>query len=200
MITDYKREHIDNVKFCIKKVLISLLRDAALCAVVIAIGNSLFDYEITTALYEPNVQRALLVIFLIVILYEIKYGRKLCLDLDNMDVLRELEYSANEKSLLTCARLIRNFEKQVEIYKQKIDIMKALSPIPLTVLIIGFLIDKNKATDLLWNHYTILLIVVCLFYAIELYRSFDKYKNSQFLLNDVQNCRDKINFQLAGKK
>ncbi|WP_042432495.1 hypothetical protein [Faecalispora jeddahensis] len=199
-MSDYKREHKNNVKFCIEKVAVSLLRDAAFCAVVIAIGNSLFDNEIITALHEPNVQRVLIAISTIVVLYEIKYGRKLCFALDNMDVLRELEYSANEKSLLTCARLIRNFEKQVEIYKQKIDIMKSLSPIPLTVLIIGFLIDKNKSTDLLWNYYTILLIVVCLFYAIELYRSFDKYKTSQFQLNDVQNCRDEINFQLEGKK
>lgn len=197
---DHKRDHRDNIKFSFQRAFIAIFRDATVIFLVIAIGNFLFNNEIVKALQSTLVQKALIIVAGIVVLYEIRYGRKLCISLDNMDTLLELEIRGDEKSLLMCDSLIRSTERWININKQKISIMTSLSPLPFTVLIIGFLIDKSKNDNLLWNQYTVLLIVVFLFYAIALYRSFDSYKQSEFQLEDVKDARERITISLEEKK
>lgn len=197
---DHKQEHRDNVIFSIQKVAIALLRDAIVCILIIELGNSFFHNEIIMALQNTVVQKIIIVIVGIALLYEIRNGRKLCVSLDGMHALLELRISGDEDSLLICNSLIRSTERWIDVCQQKINIMTSLSPLPITVLIIGFLIDKSKFDNLLWNQYTILLIGVFLFYAIALFRSYDMYKELRYQLNEEKDTREKIAMQLKDKK
>ena len=195
-----KKAHQANIKSSIKKVAIDILKDILICLFIIAVGNSLFYNRFVKALYTSTVQQALLILAIIVLMYEIRYGRKLCSSLDDMDALLKLEIAGDQKSLLVCNRKIKRIKKSIDIYKQKMSIMTSLSPLPITVLIIGFLIDKSKYNNLLWNHYTILIIVFFLFYGIELYRSFDDYRESQYQLLKVEKAKEEIKIALKENK
>lgn len=193
---DYKTEHRENILFAIEKRGSALIVSLLICAGAFYIINKLLNDRLSESLKNGYVQLTLIIIIVIIIICVIKSIHSLCKYLDFQFELRKLRIEATSQSLQFCTQLYRRTKSGIDTVKTIIDVLKSFSPIPLTVLLFGFLIDKNKAATLNWNIYTIVLIVAILIYITLLKRYLDNYEIFKTRLLDIQDALDSIRNQL----
>ena len=193
---DYKTEHRENILFAIEKRGSALIVSLLICAGAFYIINKLLNDRLSESLKNGYVQLTLIIIIVIIIICVIKSIHSLYKYLDFQFELRKLRIEATSQSLQFCTQLYRRTKSGIDTVKTIIDVLKSFSPIPLTVLLFGFLIDKNKAATLNWNIYTIVLIVAILIYITLLKRYLDNYEIFKTRLLDIQDALDSIRNQL----
>jgi hypothetical protein len=194
-----KSKHWNNLGFSIKHNLTSLLFSTFLFILTIYTINYFLNNKIFESLNDFYVRMAVFLVLALTIAHEIKSVYAMCNFLNFKDDLRELEQNFSDENLMICLQMIRRFKSSIDTLKLRMDILKSLSPIPLAVLLFGFLVDQSKTALLSWNIYTAILTISFFVYIIHFSRCFDSYQTLTRRLLDILETRDKIKLHLKRK-
>jgi membrane protein YdbS with pleckstrin-like domain len=199
MLYDHRDEHKQNVVFAVKSRAGTLFVSLLICSIAVYVANCLFSNKLFESLSNGYVRISIAAVVIIIIFCEIKSICSLYRYLDFMSDLRELETKSASESLQICTKLYRRYKSSIDTVKIYIDVFKSLSPIPLAVLLFGFLIDKSKSSLLSWNIYTVVIVAVLLIYIIRFRYHLINYRTLKQRLLEIEDTYDKIRQKLHEK-
>jgi hypothetical protein len=189
-----KKYKFGNFKFTVTRKLAEVLTVIVVIAVAIFLGNSIFAFSVLNLVDNEQIKQIFIICGAEFLLCEVKDGYALYKDLNYHFFILNLEI---ENKLRDCNNLVDELTLRIKINKERLDLLKALSPISVVVLLVGFLIDRSKQSQLDYNYFVIILVVVLGYYFLQIYRSWSLYCKFERQLQEAQNAIKNINESLV---